>query len=215
MNIEAKETILEMLNRYEISINTKKYQRKLSKKEISGVRKCLLTLCLFGLTILCFINTEKNVLNIPDFVGFASMSLGVWLTIDSIFEGRWKNLFYLASKYFSVFHYYYKIQRLLKLKTHKSFEFLLKKNYFEIKDWFLINNNYENLKLLIDEMKFPLHSNKKEKIIDIDGIKNLLVEGKTNLCKDFVNVDDLEKESLKEIQVDSREESIKFFNKSN
>lgn len=64
-------------------------------------------------------------------------------------------------------------------------------------------------------MKFPLHSNKKEKIIDIDGIKNLLVEGKTNLCKDFVNVDDLEKESLKEIQLDSREESIKFFNKSN
>lgn len=139
-----------MVNRYEISINTKKYQRKLSKKEISGVRKCLLTLCLFGLTILCFINTEKNVLNIPDFVGFASMSLGVWLTIDSIFEGRWKNLFYLASKYFSVFNYYYKIQRLLKLKNHKSFEFLLKKNYFEIKDWFLINNNYENLKLLID-----------------------------------------------------------------
>lgn len=216
---ESKKTILELLNRYEISIKAKENHPDLTEQEISEVRYfCYMSIFAFISFIGFYFGGEGKGFSLPPlltFIGLLFLFLAIISFIFFVLDTKWEGVIEYYKKYLSISKLVYKIKRYWKSKNSKNFEDSLKNNYLEIRDWFKSCNNYENLTKLVDEMRFP--STSSYRTVDTKEIKDFLKRKPRRdivLNKKFIGIDELESSVSENKETGEVEEVVRFFEKS-
>lgn len=215
----SKKTILELLNRYEISMRAKEIRRELTEMEISEVRFfCYMNVFALISFIGFYFGSNEDGFSVGtalSLIGFLFLFITMVSFVFFIFDSKWEGVFEFYKKYLSISKLVYKTKRYWKSKNSDNFELSLKNNYLEIREWFTGYNKYDDLRRLVDEMRFP--STHDYRHVDTQDIRNYLkIKPKKDVVfnKKFIGMEELESSVSENKQTGEVEEVVRFFEKS-
>jgi hypothetical protein len=198
LNKEAKQTLIEMIDRYNINQKCKsEHQYQIPEEELRYLYgQPITTLILFvfnSFFYVCSVFTEHFRYPLLLMTLF-SISFQFSLFLHTITWTKYYKPFFkfLKNRSFNLFLiHFYRIKRQWKIKNSSVFEENLKHNYSDLKLWF--SHNIENDQILshmIEEMKFPSY---ETPLYCLGDLKKILKKMEiTHYNKDFISIEGLE-----------------------